>query len=108
VTDATSAAGSGDGGSGAVVVRLPGPLRDLVGGRRELSVSPPPATVDELLDALSIEHPVLVRRIRDETGSVRQFVNVYVGDDDIRHGAGLATPLAPGTVVHFLPSVAGG
>jgi molybdopterin converting factor small subunit len=39
---------------------------------------------------------------------VRQFVNVYVGDDDIRHGAGLATPLTAGSVVHFLPSVAGG
>jgi len=98
----------GASGPGAVVVRLPGPLRDLVGGRRELSVSPAPATVDALLDTLSVEHPVLVRRIRDETGTVRQFVNIYVGDDDIRHGEGLATPLAPGTVVHFLPSVAGG
>jgi molybdopterin converting factor small subunit len=102
----TEAATSED--SGAVVVRLPGPLRDLVGGRRELSVSPPPATVAALLDALSVEHPVLVRRVRDETGAVRQFVNVYVGDDDIRHGDGLTTPLTAGTVVHLLPSVAGG
>jgi sulfur-carrier protein len=108
VTGWTTAAGSGEGGSGAVVVRLPGPLRDLADGRRELSVSPAPATVDALLDALSIDNPVLVRRIRDETGTVRPFVNVYVGDDDIRHGAGLATPLTAGTVVHFLPSVAGG
>ena len=74
----------------------------------ELSVSPAPATVDDLLDVLSRDHPVLVRRIRDETGSVRQYVNVYVGDDDIRHGAGLATALSPGAVVHLLPSVAGG
>jgi len=95
-------------GPGAVVVRLPGPLRDLADGRRELSVSPAPETVDSLLDALSVDHPVLVRRIRDETGAVRQFVNIYVDDDDIRHGAGLATPLGPGTVVHVLPSVAGG
>lgn len=94
--------------SDAVVVRVPGALRDLVGGRPELVVSPVPATVEALLDAVAVDHPVLVRRIRDETGTVRRFVNVYVGDDDIRHGAGLATTLTAGAVVHVLPSIAGG
>jgi len=98
----------GDPSARAVVVRLPGALRDLADGRRELSVSPAPATVGALLDALSVDTPMLVRRIRDETGAVRRFVNLYVGDDDIRHGAGLATPLEPGSVVAILPSVAGG
>ena len=106
MTEAVTA-GATDAAAG-VTVRLPGVLADLAGGRRELLVVPAPATVAELLDALERDHPVLVRRVRDETGAVRRFVNVYVDDDDIRYGAGLATPLTPGTVVHVLPSVAGG
>jgi molybdopterin converting factor small subunit len=59
-------------------------------------------------DALAVEHPLLGRRIRDETGAVRRFVNVYVDGDDVRFGAGLATPVADGATVHVLPSIAGG
>ena len=44
------------------------------------------ATLADLLDALADEHPMLGRRIRDETGSVRRFVNVYVDGDDVRFG----------------------
>ncbi len=92
----------------SVTVRLPTMLRDLVGGRRELVVGPAPATVAALLDTLAADHPVLVRRIRDETGAVRRFVNVYVDDDDIRHADGVGTALRDGSTVVVLPSVAGG
>jgi molybdopterin converting factor small subunit len=93
---------------GEVTVRLPTVLADLVGGRRSLVVTPAPRTVGELLDRVEVEQPGVVRRIRDETGALRRFVNVYVDGDDIRHLDGLATPLAPGATVHVLPSVAGG
>jgi sulfur-carrier protein len=91
-----------------VTFRLPSVLADLVGGRRSLTVSPAPATVAELLDAVEPDHPVVVRRIRDETGALRRFVNVYVDGEDVRHLDGLATPLATGATVQVLPSVAGG
>jgi molybdopterin converting factor small subunit len=91
-----------------VTLRLPSVLADLVDGRRSLTVSPPPATVAALLDAVEADHPVVVRRIRDETGALRRFVNVYVDGDDVRHLEGLATPLPAGATVHVLPSVAGG
>jgi molybdopterin converting factor small subunit len=93
---------------GEVTLRLPAVLADLVGGRRRLVVAPAPRTVGELLDRLDVDQPGVVRRIRDETGALRRFVNVYVDGDDIRHLDGLATPLAPGATVHVLPSVAGG
>ena len=91
-----------------VEVLLPGVLADLAGGRRRLLVDPGPGTVTGLLDALAAEHPVLERRIRDEAGAVRRFVNVYVDGDDVRFAAGLATPVHVGAVVQVLPSVAGG
>ena len=91
-----------------VTLRLPAVLADLVGGRRSVEVAPAPRTVADLLDRVEVDEPVVVRRIRDETGTLRRFVNVYVDGDDVRHLDGLATPLHRGTTVHVLPSVAGG
>ncbi len=91
-----------------VTLRLPAVLADLAGGTRRLELDGSPATVGALFDALAQTHPVLERRIRDETGAVRRFVNVYVDDSDIRHLDGIATPLRPDSDVTVLPSVAGG
>lgn len=87
---------------------LPGVLADLAGGRRTLNVAGPVATMADLLDELAAHYPVLVRRVRDETGAARRFVNLYVDGDDVRGGRGLATELGEDAVVHILPSVAGG
>ncbi|SFT96386.1 molybdopterin synthase subunit MoaD [Geodermatophilus amargosae] len=92
----------------SVEVLLPGVLADLAGGSRRLEVDPADGTLAGLLDALASTHPVLERRIRDEAGQVRRFVNVYVDGDDVRFTAGLATPVPAGAVVQVLPSVAGG
>ncbi len=92
----------------SVEVLLPGVLADLAGGARRLAVTPAEPTVAGLLDELAATHPVLARRIRDEAGEVRRFVNVYVDGDDVRFAAGLATAVPPGAVVQVLPSVAGG
>jgi sulfur-carrier protein len=92
----------------SVQVLLPGVLADLAGGAKHLDVDVSGGTVADLLDVLAAEHPLLGRRIRDETGKVRRFVNVYVDGDDVRFSGGLATPVADGTVVQVLPSVAGG
>lgn len=91
-----------------VQVLLPGVLADLAGGCRHLEVELPPGTLADLLDALDGLHPVLVRRLRDETGGVRRYVNVYVDGADVRGEQGLQTAVRAGAVVHVLPSVAGG
>ena len=57
---------------------------------------------------LAAEHPMLARRIRDETGQVRRFVNVYVDGDDVRYGDRESTAVRDGAVVQVLPSIAGG
>ena len=89
-------------------VVLPGVLADLAGGAKHLAVEVGAGTLREVLDRLGAEHPLLGRRIRDETGAVRRFVNVYVDGDDVRFGRGLDTPVPDGAVVQVLPSVAGG
>jgi molybdopterin converting factor small subunit len=91
-----------------VLVLLPGVLADLAGGRRELDVDPGGETLADLFDTLAGQHPLLGRRIRDEAGQLRRFVNVYVDGDDVRFNGGLATPVRDGAEVQVLPSVAGG
>lgn len=91
-----------------VEVLLPGVLAALAGGEKHLKVEPTGGTLADLLDALAAEHPMLARRIRDETGQVRRFVNVYVDGDDVRFEGGLATNVRDGAEVQVLPSVAGG
>ena len=92
----------------SVQVVLPGVLADLAGGERQVDVEVSGGTLGDLLDDLAAKHPLLGRRIRDETGQVRRFVNVYVDGDDVRFGQGLATEVRDGAEVHVLPSVAGG
>ena len=91
-----------------VEVVLPGVLADLAGGAKHLQVEPDGGTLADLLDTLAAAHPTLARRIRDESGAVRRFVNVYVDGDDVRFAGGLGTPVPDGAVVQVLPSVAGG
>ncbi|TFV64465.1 MoaD/ThiS family protein [Geodermatophilus sp. DF01-2] len=91
-----------------VQVVLPGVLADLAGGTRHLEVDPGGGTLAELLDTLAAVHPLLGRRIRDEAGALRRFVNVYVDGDDVRYAGGLGTAVPDGAVVQVLPSVAGG
>ncbi|WP_448612095.1 MoaD/ThiS family protein [Geodermatophilus sp. URMC 60] len=91
-----------------VEVVLPGVLADLAGGTRHLQVEPGGGTLADLLDTLAVVHPALARRIRDEAGALRRFVNVYVDGDDVRYTGGLSAPVTDGTVVQVLPSVAGG
>jgi molybdopterin synthase sulfur carrier subunit len=91
-----------------VQVLLPGVLAALAGGAKHLDLQPAGGTLGDLLDALAAEHPLLGRRIRDETGQVRRFVNVYVDGDDVRFGGGLSAKVRDGAEVQVLPSVAGG
>ncbi|MDP1876368.1 MAG: MoaD/ThiS family protein [Actinomycetota bacterium] len=92
-----------------VTVRLPQSLAEHAGGRRELAVDVPPgATLADVLDVLATMAPGVDRRVRDETGAVRRFVNVYVDEDECRTLDGLRTPVPPGTVLFVIPSVAGG
>lgn len=92
-----------------VEVVLPGFLADLAGGQRHVRVEVADGgTVAAVLDRLVDGRPVLDRRIRDETGAVRRFVNVYVDGEDVRYAEGVRTPVGDGSVVHVMPSVAGG
>jgi molybdopterin synthase sulfur carrier subunit len=90
-------------------VVLPGALRQHSDGRGTLDIElREGATLRDLLDALGDQTPALARRIRDEQGELRRFVNVYVDGEDVRRTGGLGAPVPASAEVLVLPSVAGG
>jgi molybdopterin synthase sulfur carrier subunit len=91
----------------SVTVRVPTILRNLTGGASEVPVDGA-ATLAELLDKLDAEHPGIRARVLDDDGKLRRFVNVYVGEEDVRFAGGLQTPTTDGTTVSIIPAVAGG
>ncbi|HEU0213537.1 MAG TPA: ubiquitin-like small modifier protein 1 [Jiangellaceae bacterium] len=94
-----------------MTVRLPSALRELARGTKAVVVElddDGPATVATVLDALAAQLPAVERRIRDEAGVLRRHVNVFVGEANIRDGAGLAVPLSDGAEIQVIPAVSGG
>jgi sulfur-carrier protein len=90
----------------SVSVRIPTILRSYTGGAAEVSAEG--GTLREVIAGLNAEFPGVGSRILDDTGQIRRFVNVYVGDEDVRLAQGLDTPVPPGTQVSVIPAVAGG
>jgi len=86
-------------------VRIPTPLRTLTGGSDEVKAAG--STVGAVIADLESKYPGMKDRLLDEKG-VRRFVNVYVGDEDIRFLEGLETELKGGEQISIIPAIAGG
>jgi molybdopterin converting factor small subunit len=90
----------------SVTVRVPTILRTYTGGAAEVSVEG--GTLAEVVAALDAAHPGIAGRVLDDQGKLRRFVNVYVGDEDVRFADGLGTATPDGSTVSVIPAVAGG
>ena len=90
----------------SVTVKIPTQLRTVTGGDAETTVVEA-KTVGHVLDGLYVRYDGLRDRI-SEGGDLRRFVNVYVGEEDIRLLDGLDTVVEDGDEVTILPAVAGG
>ncbi|MGH3948745.1 MAG: MoaD/ThiS family protein [Pseudonocardiaceae bacterium] len=90
----------------SVTVHLPSMLRQTAGGVAEIEIACD--SLGGVLDLIGERFPALARRLRDETGALRRYVNFYVDGEECRRLDGLATPLRDGSEVVIIPSVAGG
>ena len=89
-----------------ITIHVPGPLRTYCEGVAEISISA--RTVRAALEVLERQQCSLYRNVCDETGAVRQHLNVFVNSDNARDLDGVHTTLRPGDVVTILPAVSGG
>lgn len=87
-------------------VRIPAPLRSLTGGASQVVVDG--GDLRTVLAGVEAAHPGVGERILDVGGDLRRFVNVFVGERDVRHLDGLDTVIVPSDVVSIVPAVAGG
>ncbi|MGH3367018.1 MAG: MoaD/ThiS family protein [Nocardioidaceae bacterium] len=90
----------------SVSVRVPTILRTYTQGESKVSVDG--STLAEVLDSLDSSYPGIKGRVVDEQGQLRRFVNVYVGEEDVRFADGLDTQTPSGAQVSVIPAVAGG
>jgi len=90
----------------SVEVRLPTMLRAHAGGAA--TVQADGETVGQVFEDLAARYPGLASQVITDDGTLHKFVNVYVGDDDIRYLDKLDTKVADGASISILPAVAGG
>ncbi len=90
----------------AVTIVIPTALRQFAGGQSEIEVEA--NTAGEALEQLTATHANLKKHLYNDGGNLRNFVNVYVGDEDIRDLDGLETAVKSGTEILIVPSIAGG
>ena len=89
-----------------VQIRIPTILRSYTGGAAEVTASE--GTLRDVIAGLDVAYPGLGGRIIDDGGNLRRFVNVYVGDEDVRFAQGLDTQVPAGERISVIPAVAGG
>jgi molybdopterin converting factor small subunit len=87
-------------------VIIPTPLRKFTNQAKSINVNG--NSVAEAFDELVLNYPDLKKNLLDENGQLREFVNVFVGDNDIRDLQQSATAVKDGTVISIIPAIAGG
>ncbi len=91
-----------------VTFHIPGALREFTGGRRTVQLENSPRLVADALSALYALHPGIRDRVITEQGQVRDHINIFVGEENIRYTGGLATPVPANSEISIVPAVSGG
>ncbi len=86
--------------------RIPGPLRRLSDG--QITVAVEASDLGSAIEALDARYPGFKDRLLDDKGELRQFVNVYLNDEDVRLGPGLKAKVTESDEISIVPAVAGG
>ena len=87
-------------------IRIPSALRSLTGGATDIDVSA--ATVRDALVELDRKHPGITARVLDAASTVKPFIRIYVGAEDIGALSGLDTQVATHDEISIIPALAGG
>ena len=87
-------------------IEIPTPLRPYANDQSVVQVEG--TTVSAVLDSLIEAYPVLAKHLKDKKGNLRSFVNIYLGDEDIRSLEGMETEVESDDALVIIPSIAGG
>jgi molybdopterin converting factor small subunit len=85
---------------------IPTPLRKFTDNTAKININA--NNVKGVVDELTINFPDLKKHLLDEQGNIRSFVNIFVGDEDIRSLQQDQTPIKEETIISIVPAIAGG
>ena len=88
------------------VLRIPTPLRAYTNGQSEVNVNG--SNISDALTDLTTQYPSLKPHLFNEGGDLRPFVNLFVGENNIKDLQGVNTPIQDGQKIMLIPSIAGG
>ena len=92
----------------SVTFHIPSPLREFTGGQSDVEIPSSPTTLFDALSALWVVYPGLRDRVLTEQGEVREHINIFIGNDDIRFTGGLASRISRGSEISIVPAISGG
>lgn len=88
------------------VLRIPTPLRAYTNGQSEVTVNG--SNISDALTDLTTQYPALKPHLFNDGGELRPFVNLFVGENNIKDLQGVETPIRDGEKIMLIPSIAGG
>jgi len=89
-----------------IILRIPTPLRAYTSGKSEVNVTG--SKISEALTDLTSQYPALKPHLFNDGGDLRPFVNLFLGENNIKDLQGVETPIKDGDRVMLIPSIAGG
>ena len=89
-----------------VLIEIPSALKQYVNNQDEVEVDG--SSVEEVLNSLCTQFTELKPNLFDGDGKVRNFINVYLNDDDIRYAEGMKSVVKDGDSIQIVPSISGG
>ena len=92
----------------SVTFHIPSPLREFTGGESYVEIASSPTTVFDALSALWVKYPGLRDRVVTEQGEIREHINIFIGDSDIRFTGGLASRISLASEISIVPAISGG
>jgi molybdopterin synthase sulfur carrier subunit len=87
---------------------IPGPLRSFADEKSQIVIEQYTATLGDALEALWKRCPGMRDRVVTEQAQVREHINVFVGNEDVRYTGGLQTPIMDGAQITIIPAISGG
>ncbi len=87
-------------------IRIPTPLRKVTNGQDKVEIKG--TNVQECIEYLDSQFPGIKERLFDANGQMRNFINLYVNGEDVRHLQGLNTLIKEGDEMSIVPAIAGG
>jgi molybdopterin synthase sulfur carrier subunit len=92
----------------AVTIYIPGALRQFTEGRNKVQLEGVHGTLSDALTALWALYPGIRDRVITEQGQVREHINIFIGDENVRYTGGLATRISAESEISIVPAVSGG